>query len=508
MPILTAIYPQRERRHIVARPQNTNSKFGFSESQLNKPLVGPSMGMNEYRRQNGLLINGGLQGWREQQMRAPTDFTRPEDGSLEGYVEKYLAQNGATDPKHPQHAALIEKGKAEFFALPQGERVKYATVKPGSVSTPATGLAVPDGAAIQRTIDNLQKLRRPAPLESPGLRRAVKMVMGAASGFQEQNLKDQGSDMQQRGLVSMSPTTRTFQNGATITQQQPGVQQPATLQSPYGTGSVTFGPKTTPTLIEGKPASQWFADAAGRQGVPNRYATPNGSRGNSPLPVPTVAAVMPVTSTPQPNMLSRDDLAGSKLSPRAERVVAAGPFPVAVPFSETAINNPVNGGMVVPKEYRTGSIPVISTPPSPAAPAVAVPGTLPAPPAPKPGVLHTTLTSLKAIPGNAASTFGKSPFGEAVGDVAGEVGGFLKAYPGAVKSGLKAAAAVPLKLWQKNDVFRGSQADQFLSRQLLDQSQPATAAAPAPPPASKATGTTTASAPTKKPAATDDEEDS
>lgn len=49
------------------------------------------------------------------------------------------------------------------------------------------------------------------------------------------------------------------------------------LRSRYGTGSSTMGPSTTPSTIGGRPSGEFFRDAADRQGIANRFASPTGA---------------------------------------------------------------------------------------------------------------------------------------------------------------------------------------------------------------------------------------
>lgn len=49
------------------------------------------------------------------------------------------------------------------------------------------------------------------------------------------------------------------------------------LRSRYGTGSSTMGPSATPSTIGGRPSGEFFRDAADRQGVANKFASPTGA---------------------------------------------------------------------------------------------------------------------------------------------------------------------------------------------------------------------------------------
>jgi len=247
---MTPLPPPRagvSKHKIIARPTHTLSQYGFSESSLGKPMVGPEMG-NDYRRANGLPINGGLQGLREMQQKTPTNQTNPGDGSMERFVEHYITSNGG-DPKNPEHDKMA---RAQYFLLPSQERAKWATpatagteggrVTPSATSAPASanssgqvtsGLVAPSGS------------KYPAFFQQPA---TPTLKAPAPPANAEGALMAQGLQMQQRGLKEMGPNTRTFKSGATITQTAPGVNQPAVLQSPYGTGSVTFKPAPVPQV--------------------------------------------------------------------------------------------------------------------------------------------------------------------------------------------------------------------------------------------------------------------
>ena len=74
------------------------------------------------------------------------------------------------------------------------------------------------------------------------------------------------------------PTPETFAEVETVQQRPTGgkiVNYPTgekIVMSRFGTGTATKG-KKGPTMIEGKPAAEWFAEAASRQGQNNKFAT-------------------------------------------------------------------------------------------------------------------------------------------------------------------------------------------------------------------------------------------
>lgn len=73
------------------------------------------------------------------------------------------------------------------------------------------------------------------------------------------------------------PTPETFAEVETVQQRPTGgkiVNYPTgekIVMSRFGTGTATKG-KKGPTMIEGKPAAEWFAEAASRQGQNNKFA--------------------------------------------------------------------------------------------------------------------------------------------------------------------------------------------------------------------------------------------
>lgn len=352
---------------IIARPKNRLSDFGFSESNLGKPLVGPKMG-SDYRRENGLEIRGGLQGLKDINTPPPTDFTNPGDGSLEGFIEDYLGRSGATDKNR---ASLMDKARAEFFLLPPAERQRWAPATGATTATatapkatpsagilpPPTGVATtatrtagqPQPVAIPYSRTVMPRTASPTAPQNqvPG---AVPPAAAAATPAPAgSDLIAQGLQMQQRGLVSQSPTTRTFQSGATITQAAPGAQQPAVLQSPYGTGRVT---STTPSS---RPVTPVAASATPVLPVPQTYgkgqvkpssAAPISKTGvpwkpPGSTPLPTGPRVLPVpqqqANAAVANTIRGRPLTGMKpLLPNLPKVNLATSRPVNIPPLITA----------------------------------------------------------------------------------------------------------------------------------------------------------------------------
>lgn len=104
-------------------------------------------------------------------------------------------------------------------------------------------------------------------------------------------------EMQQQGVIPYAPAQPSAVNAAarnvvaaaglpepemvaveTVQQRPTGgkiVNYPTgekIVMSRFGTGTATKG-KKGPTMIEGKPAAEWFAEAASRQGHNNKFAT-------------------------------------------------------------------------------------------------------------------------------------------------------------------------------------------------------------------------------------------
>ncbi len=525
------------RNKIIARPTNTLSQFGFSESALGRPLVGPRMG-NDYRRQNGLPLRGGLQGLRDMSTPPPTDTTNPGDGSLERYIETYLGKSGALDPNHPQHSAMMEKAKAEYFLLPNQERVKFASSPAKSTATTPT--AVNSSPQATPPIPTSTPPPLPAGMSARAMRSAQSGPQPVAIPYSRSGMPHTSSptapqnqtpvilppptaalnaealSMKQRGLVSQSPTTRTFESGATITslptvKPAQGSPQPAILQSPYGVGGVTFVPKGTApgdANLRNVTAAIKERQAGGiytpeNPILPAPSTIPSVAKTPTPTAAPMVTGQMPVVTTPPPSSAGsagRDNLAGAVLSPRAQRVAAAGSAPVATPYSLPAMNSPVNKGQVEPygvsRAEQVLGKPIVdnlngptNVLPSEAARGRTAVTSTPNKILPSPSMIATASAS------NVANHFSGSPVGQAVSDLGREASLGLKVAGSLVKSfaqPLVAGVGAVGDAVKSSPGFQGSILDRKMKDSANAAAMPASEAPSSSTPAPSPTPSTTA----------------
>lgn len=81
-------------------------------------------------------------------------------------------------------------------------------------------------------------------------------------------------------IASGRKLLESVQNPSPVFQSSPeavaGGQPNTVLRSKYGTGSATMGGPRQESMIGGRPSSEFFQDAADRQGVENKFAKPGG----------------------------------------------------------------------------------------------------------------------------------------------------------------------------------------------------------------------------------------